>query len=157
MEFAGITIRPAAPREDDALLRDLAARLTTFGLPRWRTAREIADAEVKAMIAAVLAADRDSEVFVAERGGVPVGCLHVLVDVDFFGRRHAHISVVAVAAAAEGSGVGRALMAHADQWARMRDLSLVTLNVFAENGRARRLYEHVGFEPELVKYVKLLG
>ena len=75
---------------------------------------------------------------------------------DFFGLHHAHISVLAVTAAAEGTGVGNSLIAHAEQWAAARGFTVVTLNVFAENARARRLYERNGFEPEVVKYAKPL-
>ena len=92
----------------------------------------------------------------AERAGVAVGCLHILTTTDFFGTRHAHVSVVATTAAAEGSGVGRALIEHAEDWARRRGHALITLNVFAANDRARRFYERAGFTAEMVKYVKAL-
>src|SRR5690606_29159690 len=61
------------------------------------------------------------------------------------------ISVIATTGAAEGTGVGRALMAHAETRARERGLSLLTLNVFATNARARRFYERAGYAVEMVK------
>ena len=109
------------------------------------------------MLAAIEAKNPDSEVFIAERDGVAAGCLHVLTDVDFFRRRHGHVSVLAVTLEAEGAGVASALMAHAENWARTRAMPFVTLNVFDTNVRAKGLYEHIGYEPELVKYVKVLG
>lgn len=145
-----------ASRADDAALTALANRLAEFELPPWRTADEIAIADGRAMIAAVEAGQADEQVFIAERDGEPAGCLHILADTDFFGRRHAHISVVATTAAAEGSGVGRALLAHAEAWARERGLPLLTLNVFAGNARARRVYERASFAPEILKYAKPL-
>jgi ribosomal protein S18 acetylase RimI-like enzyme len=75
---------------------------------------------------------------------------------DFFGRHHAHISVIATSEAAEGTGVGRALMEYAEQWARKRNLTLLTLHVFAANARARRFYEKAGMAPEFLKYAKEL-
>lgn len=75
---------------------------------------------------------------------------------DFFGRHHAHISVIATTAAAEGTGVGRALMEFAEAWARERHLPLLTLHVFAANTRARRFYERAGMAPEFLKYAKEL-
>ena len=89
---------------------------------------------------------------IAERRGEVVGCLHVLATTDFFGLRHAHVSVLATTAAAEGTGVARALMAHAEAWTAKRGLPLLTLNVFDRNARARRFYEQSGFEVEMVKY-----
>src|ERR687892_278503 len=117
---------------------------------------EIAAADGRAMMAAVQTADADNEVFIAERDGEAVGCLHILAETDFFGVRHAHISVVATTAAAQGTGVGQALLAQAEAWARQRTFGLLTLNVFAGNTRARRVYERAGFTPEILKYAKSL-
>lgn len=130
--------------------------MANFELPPWRTAEEITQSDGQAMIDALRAGHPDSEVFIAERDGEVAGCLHMVVALDFFGRRHAHISVIVTSEAAEGTGVGRALMAYADEWARARTLPFITLNVFAANERARRLYEKCGFDVELMKYAKLL-
>jgi ribosomal protein S18 acetylase RimI-like enzyme len=108
------------------------------------------------MIASVQLGQPDDQVFVAERQGLAVGCLHILATTDFFGRRHAHISVIASTEAAEGTGVGRALMEFAENWARQRQLTLLTLHVFATNTRARRFYEQAGMAPEFLKYAKPL-
>jgi GNAT superfamily N-acetyltransferase len=152
---SGIVLRRATA-DDARTLELLAARLAGFELPPWRTAEEIASADGRAMLAAVRAGHADDEVLIAERDGAAAGCLHLLVATDFFGRRHAHLSVIAVTEAAEGSGVGRVLMRRAEQWARERGLALLTLNVFATNARARRLYERAGYAPEVMKYVKAL-
>jgi ribosomal protein S18 acetylase RimI-like enzyme len=148
-----LTIRPAQPSDERALLA-LASRMANFELPPWRTPDEITSADGRAMIDALRAGHPDSQVFVAERDGKVAGCLHMVVTQDFFGRRHAHLSVIATSAEAEGTGVGRALMAVADDWARNRSLPFITLNVFAANTRARRLYERAGYTVELMKYAK---
>ena len=80
-------------------------------------AEEIATADARDMVAAVAAGAADNQVWIAEHSGDVAGCLHVLVTTDFFGTRHAHISVLATTLAAEGTGVGRALLAHAEAWA----------------------------------------
>jgi len=156
-----LVIRRATDRDEAALLR-LAERLCTVELPAWRTARPIAVADGRDMLKAVRTASltggasqaEDEEVFLAERGGEEAGCLHILATTDFFDQRHAHISVIATSTAAEGSGVGHALMAHAEDWARSRRLPLLTLNVFAANARARRFYEREGMHVEFLKYAK---
>lgn len=145
-----------ATAADGPVLRTLASRLANFLAPAWRNAAEICDADARAMLEALERGDPDSEVFVAERSGEAAGCLHVLVARDFFGQVHAHISVVAVSAAAEGTGVGASLMTFAERWARGRGLPLITLNVFEANTRARRLYERSGFVVEFLKYAKPL-
>ena len=150
-----VTIRAAGEQDRDAI-RSFAERLSEFQLPPWRTASEIADADFGAMMEAVRGRRADNEVWLAERAGEPVGCLHVLSSTDFFGRSHAHVSVLATSRAAEGTGVARALMAHAESWARDRGFALLTLNVFDRNERARRFYDRSGFRAETIKYAKQL-
>jgi len=156
IDFAAETVRIATP-DDEATVSALAARLGAIALPRWRAPDEISSADARAMMNAIAAGHADDQVFIAERDGTRLGCLHVHTGTDFFGRQHAHISVIAVTAEAEGRGVGRALMAHAEAWACARGMTLMTLNVFNGNARARRLYERHGFEPEIVTYVKPIG
>ena len=148
-----VTIRPATAADERALLT-LASRMANFELPPWRAAEEITGADARAMVDAVRGGHPDSQVFLAEHDGRVAGCLHMVVAQDFFGRRHAHLSVIATSEEAEGSGVGRALMTFADGWARDRSLPFITLNVFAANTRARRLYERAGYTLELLKYAK---
>ena len=148
-----LSVRLATPA-DEAALTLLAARLAAFPLPAWRQPADIADADARAMIASVATGSADDQVFAAERDGTVVGCLHVLVAGDFFGLRHGHVSVIATTAAAEGTGVARELMRHAEAWTRARGLKLLTLNMFAANARARAFYERAGFEQEMVRYAK---
>ena len=148
-----LTLRRATAADGPALAV-LATRLVAFELPPWRAPHEISDADARAMIAAAAAGDPDDEVLIAERDGDVVGCLHLLAMTDFFGLRHGHVSVIATTASAEGSGVARMLIEHAERWTAERGLPLLTLNMFAGNTRARRFYEIAGFEVEMVKYAK---
>lgn len=150
-----VSFRRAA-LDDEAVLTVLAERLTVFTLPAWRRPEDISTADAREMMAAVRGNDSDNAVWMAERGGRVAGCLHVLALTDFFGLRHAHISVIATTAEAEGTGVGAALLDFAEAWARERQLPLMTLNVFATNARALRFYERGGWVPEMLKYVKPL-
>lgn len=147
-----------AQREDGAWILPLSARLHDFGPPSWR-ARPVMDEAVARAIGAAL--DRpapDSAVFVAQDGeGRPLGFLHVQRARDFFtGEEHGHVSDVVTASGAEGRGVGRTLMAAAEEWSRERGHRLLTLNVFAANVRARDLYVRLGFESDTIRMVKLL-
>ena len=74
--------------------------------------------------------------------------------VDYFNQRpHAHLSVLAVSADAEGNGVGSALIEHSVAWAKERNSDRLTLSALVTNSRARALYEHKGFKGEYIRYV----
>jgi ribosomal protein S18 acetylase RimI-like enzyme len=60
-------------------------------------------------------------------------------------RVYIHVEDLVVAAAARSRGVGRALMARAEDWAREREIPTVELNVFSFNVAAQRLYEDLGY------------
>lgn len=151
-------IRPARP-DDLATVLSLAGRLAEFSIPPWRTGAQVIDAERRALTRAFATTEPDAPVFVAEDAtAAPLGFMYLETVVDYFtGRSHAHVAILAVAASAEGRGVGRALLDTADSWARERGHPFITLNVFAQNARARVVYERLGYGPETIRYVKPLN
>ena len=152
-----ITIRAATPA-DRAFILSLADRLADFDRPSWRTADEIAEGDRRALSRQLDAPSDDNGLFVAWLDERRAGCLLMWTLEDYFsGARHAHISVIAVRREAEGRGVGRALMEHAEQWARDRGHTRVTLSVFESNRRAQQLYERAGFQVEMRRYAKELS
>lgn len=88
--------------------------------------------------------------------GKPAGLIYLERMFDYYRRPHGHVGILAVAAEAEGQGVGRVLMEAAEQWARRQKLEMLSLNVYAPNERARRVYERLGYVPETLRYVKPL-
>lgn len=68
----------------------------------------------------------------------------------------AHLEAIAVAQSAEGIGVGKALMTVSEETAKAHGAQTITLHVFANNKRARRLYERAGYDGELMRYIKPL-
>ena len=152
-----VTLRPAQPR-DLAFLLSLAPRLAEFGLPDWRTGAQVVEAERRALARAVETASPDAPIFIAEEGGSPAGFVYVEMQTDFFtGRPTAHVSILAVTDAAQGHGIGAALLDAAEVWARARECSFISLNVFPQNTRARNVYERLGYGLETLRYVKPLG
>jgi ribosomal protein S18 acetylase RimI-like enzyme len=152
-----ITIRPATRRDREFVL-SLAHRLADFDRPSWRSAEEIAEGDRRALAEAFDSPNPDHALFVGELHRRPAGCLLMWTIEDYFsGGRHAHISVIAITREAEGQGLGRALMQHAEAWARERGHSRITLSVFEGNRRAQKLYERAGYEVELRRYVKPLS
>ena len=148
----------AAGAADLPFMLSLAPRLAEFGLPPWRTAAQVVEAERRALSRALEDGSPDAPVLLAEEAdGLPLGFVYVETQTDYFtGRAHAHVAILAIADQAEGRGVGRALLDAAEAWARRRGDPFITLNVFARNARARAVYERLGYGPETLRYVKPL-
>jgi ribosomal protein S18 acetylase RimI-like enzyme len=149
-----VAIRSATPA-DRATLSALADRLADFDRPAWRSREEIAEGDRRALFEALDSPRSGTELFIAELEGRPAGCLLMWTLQDYFSQRpHAHVSIVAVTREAEGHGVGRALMAHAEVWARERGYDNITLSVFVGNARAQSLYERMGYTAEMRRMIK---
>lgn len=92
---------------------------------------------------------RPEDVLVAERDGTILGWAKIEHPTPFASTDHVWtITGLAVDPAAQGSGVGRALVEALADEARTRGARRLTLRVFAPNEVARRLYERCGFEVE---------
>lgn len=146
-------IRPAQPGDRDFVVA-LADRLVSFDVPAFRTKAELADGDRRALAGWFREPPPDEALFVAELDGQPAGCAYLVTLVDYFNERpHAHLSVLAVTAEAEGKGVGSALLDRAEAWARERGSDRLTLSALVTNSRARALYERRGFSGEYIRYV----
>lgn len=148
-------VRPARPDDRDFIL-GLVGRFAEFAPPPWRAATEITDWVRSWLAAAFDAPPIGSAMFVAEEPEGPrLGFIYLMTHTDpFTGERHGHVSEIAVVRSR--GGVGRVLMETAERWTRDAGMRLLTLNVFHQNEQARDFYYRIGFEPELVKFAKLL-
>lgn len=179
MDPADIRIRPARP-EDLTVIRALTPRLAAFGGLTTRDPEAVV-ASVTALLedalerataggapASPAGGERAGEgavagpvrpgvhVFIAESPtGEALGCVQVQVAMEFFsGEPEAYVGALMVSEAAEGRGVGRALMQTAEGWARERGLRRLSLEVFAGNARARAFYQKLGFEEDSLRLVR---
>lgn len=143
---------------DDDFILSLAPRFVEFTLPPWRRRSECLASIRAELIRHLDAQASNSFLFVAENDdGAPVGFVHLQKTQDYFSARtNAHICDLAVAADQEGSGVGRALLDHAERWAREQRCQLLTLAVFPGNQRALALYQAAGFGTDLLRLAKPL-
>ena len=113
-----------------------------------------------ALTPADLTRDPGTEAFVAvaEDSGAPLGLLVIKPDFDYFtDHPRAYVEILVVAAEAEGRGVGRALMAHAERWGREHGCHELVLDVFANNLSAIAFYERIGFAPDHLRMSKSLA
>jgi ribosomal protein S18 acetylase RimI-like enzyme len=152
-----IAIRRANP-DDAAFILSLAPRFVAFELPRGRGKRATLAAIRADLEHALRKPSPGDHFFISETAtGARSGFVHLQLQHDFFsGARACHVSDLAVAPAHSGQGIGRALLAHAQAWARQRRCRFLTLSVFPGNTRAHALYERFGFGTDLIRMAKPL-
>jgi GNAT superfamily N-acetyltransferase len=153
---SSVSIRQAESGDREAALA-LADRLPAFG-PATRTPQEIATRERRALADAFDNHPVGSSLVVADhptRGVVGVLLLESRRDY-FTDQSHGHVAILAVAREAEGQGVGRALLAAAEEWGRQQGFRRLTLAVFADNVRAKEFYLRQGWRVELETHFKTL-
>jgi GNAT superfamily N-acetyltransferase len=142
--------------DDDDFILALVPRFVDFTLPPWRRRHECIEGIRNDLLRHLENSPANSDLFVAEDAdGERVGFIHLQRTEDFFTRRsNCHISDLAVLPEQEGKGVARALLQHADDWARQHHCQLLTLAVFPGNERARALYESCGYGVDLLRMAK---
>jgi GNAT superfamily N-acetyltransferase len=148
-----IMVRPAGD-DDRAGILELAPRLAE-GVAPWRDQAQALAAgrrwlegsleEAKAGTGAVLV--------VADEDGI-AGVISVKPSTHFTGERDGYIGELAAAQRAARRGIGRALVAAADGWARDHGLRNLTLHTGAFNAGARAFYADLGFAEEEVRLTR---
>src|SRR3954451_21784865 len=150
-------IRPATPADIEQIL-ELFPRLAAFDLPANRSAEDLwrGDAELLRLWG---------------MGAAPQCLVHVAVDPQqailgiamaqlreelLSHEPSAHLEVIVVRDDAEGQGIGKAVIHSIEQAVRTQGAGSITLHVFANNTRARAVYERLGYTGELIRYIKHL-
>jgi len=104
-------------------------------------------AEVRERLAPGLAAHPGAHVWLAFEGEAAVGiCVAFVGYSTFHARPLLNIHDLAVLPEQRGRGIGRALLAAAEEFARASSCCRLTLEVLEDNWPARHLYEHCGFD-----------
>lgn len=153
-----IHTRPAS-NSDKEFIISLLHRLEEFGPPPWRNAPQMLATDIQVLSEALLNKSPEIVIFIAEDDqGVALGFIHLQTGKDYYYHEaHGHIANIIVAPIGEGRGVGRVLMEKGEEWARSQGFRWLTLSVFAQNLRARELYQRLGYGEDIMKYVKELA
>lgn len=139
-----VAIRPA----EDADAPELAALLAHLGYPA--DAADLPDRLLR------LRSDGD-DAFVAVLDGVTVGLATVHSRaVLHVARPVAQLTALVVPPAMRGRGVGRALVAAAEQWARAQGADRLVVTTALHRAEAPLFYERLGFEHTGRRYVRKL-
>ena len=148
------TIRLATPK-DAPHIQKLLPRLANFPLPPNRKAEYFYSYDSNLLKKWANNDAPDVFVHVAAKNNQILGATIVSLGKEFFsGGSSAHLEVLVVADGAEGQGIGKALLANAEQASQKRGALTMSLHVVGNNQRARQLYQHVGYDEELIRCIK---
>ncbi len=105
--------------------------------------------------------DPDTSIFLAEEAdqinGVIITIVRDTLAIPILTpRRIANIDIIVVRHDHQGRGIGRALMAQAEEWARSRGAHDIELTVYFFNQKAIRFYTELGYEGISQKMAKKL-
>jgi L-amino acid N-acyltransferase len=148
------TIRDAT-RFDHRAIRSLGPRLTEGAAP-WRPAAGVSSAVSRLLEQSLGGHGEFRPIWVADLDGRVVGMATAVVREHFSGPADCYLAELVVDARYEGNGVGTALVAHAERWARERGLAALTLDIGAANLGGRDFYAQLGFLEEQVQLTKPL-
>jgi ribosomal protein S18 acetylase RimI-like enzyme len=147
-----------AHADDDEFILALAARFVDFDLPAWRKRSETLNGIRDDIARHLRELPPASHLYVAEdEEGQRLGFLHLQTQKDFFtGVLNCHISDLVVAPQLDGRGVGSAMLAFAERWAKEHRCRHLTLSVFPANERAQALYARHGYGVETLRMAKVV-
>jgi GNAT superfamily N-acetyltransferase len=154
-----IQIRQASIKDIHFII-SLIPRLTEFGPPSWRNQNEMLNIDEQVLRDNLEGTPDNSIIFfIAEDlEKTPLGFIHLHEGTDYYYKeKHGHIADLIVAKEGEGRGIGRLLIKKAEEWAHSKGYRWLTLSVFAQNVRARDVYNRLGFNEDVMKYVKVIG
>ena len=148
-------VRPAQELDGPAALA-LAHRLEE-GVSPWRRRSEVAKAVRTWVETSIGAVDnRDRTCFVAEQDGQVIGFISVEQSSHWSGDTEAYIGELMVAQAAEGQGVGRALVDEAIAWGRSKGCDRIALETGSANTPALAFYHSMAFENDEIRLSRQL-
>jgi GNAT superfamily N-acetyltransferase len=146
-----------AQESDYSFIFELSPYLAEVAELEWHT-----DDDIKAMqnqyIAEMLApTSKPNRTFIAEANNIPLGFIHVRTHKDSItGETCGTIPLLAVSPVSQGSGLGTLLIEHAEGWAKNLGCRLLHLEVFANNAKAKRFYQNIGFKAETLHMIKTI-
>lgn len=98
------------------------------------------------------------QVFVAEINNRVVGFIHIELYNLIYCEPAANILGLAVASDYQRQGIGKALMAKAEEWAKLNNATFVRLNSAVKRKEAHKFYRSLGYdnEKEQIRFMKMI-
>ena len=157
-----LAIRPRTTTDHDALVEQFQG-LNVYEEPYAGNRRTDRLGGLDSLTAAQKGVDETGGVaLVAELDGRVVGHLFLRIAEDAIYvredlRTYAYVSDLFVREEARGLGIGTALMAEAERFAREHGLRRLMIGVLSGNARAEQLYTRLGFSPHAIELTKPIG
>ena len=151
------TVRRADANDLPRIL-ELMPRLADFEVPQRRNPDHLWQGDAK-LVEQTIASDNGKTrtlVAVDANDSIEGVAVYTLKPELLSAEPSAHLEVLLVTPAAEGTGLAGELIKQAESAARQQGALSMTLHVFGNNSRARRLYQKAGFDEELLRCSKLL-
>jgi len=150
-------IRPAQLDDVDAIAA-LLPELAAFDTPAARDPKELWEGDLQTLHRWRDGMAPNVMVHVADNGqGTVVGFTIVSLREEAMNHSpSSHLEAIVVAAAARGTGLGKRLLANAEQRAASAGAQSMTLHVFSNNRGARAVYQKSGYDEELIRAFKIL-
>lgn len=139
-------------------LREIVG-IINAGATSVRKDREFSDWQAYRPAFEALRAAPECDIYVALTGNGEVAGtfqIHFLKGLAFQGRPRVELESVHVRADRQGSGIGRAMMDHAEQLARRANACLIQLTSNRERQGSHAFYLRLGFDQSHLGYKKLL-
>jgi len=118
---------------------------------------DTSSSEMTARLRAILP-DRTYHTLVAVKDGAVVGMIGVGVALYYERNgRYARILALSVTDTARGNGIGSRLLRAAEEWARAAGAGSMIVNSGHQRTEAHAFYEHHGYRPTGIRFIKPLG
>ncbi len=152
-----LIVRDALKTDHDFIL-SLSPGLSEVANLSWHKESTVQQMQDMYIIDMLNKAPQPNATLIAEKNGTPLGFIHVCSHKDGISNEACGtVTLLAVTSNAQQMGIGRLLMDSAEEWAKDQGYRLLHLEVFANNNKAQRFYQHVGFEAEILHMVKQLN
>lgn len=150
----GVSLREARAGDLEAIVRLHAADTLGGHGDAWTDET----APVYAAAFARIVTSEDHALFVAEMAGEVVGTFQVTLVPCLVGRASTRVRIEAVQVRADvrSQGIGAAMIAFAEDWARREEAAFVELSSNAARHDARRFYERLGYVASHLGFKKRL-
>lgn len=146
-----------AQKSDNQFILEMSPYLAEVAQLEWHSDDAVKKMQDNYILEMLAETSTPNTTLIAELNNVPLGFVHIRTrNDDISGEISGTIPLLAVSPTSQGLGIGKLLMASAEEWVMSLGCRLIHLEVFANNSRANNFYQNIGFKPETLHMIKKL-